>query len=116
MQKEQPSRLRRNPGSARGHGHDAEIELHGQGNQRDVVPPLRLKVPPVKALQQDEGDEEREDEREDGRRLVLEAVIEGPVGHQGVEEIVLDVPPVVRHAPEHPFDTRETGSVVAHHQ
>jgi hypothetical protein len=84
-----------NPGNARGHGDDAEVEFHGQADQGEVCSPFGLQVSIVKALQEHKSDEEREDEVEDGRRLMLETVIEGPVGHQGVEEIILDVPPVV---------------------
>ena len=84
------------------HGDSAEIEFHGQTDQAEVGPAFRLQVPIVETLEEYKRDEEGKDEVENGRRLMLETVIEGPVGHEGIEEIVFDVPPAVCHTPEHP--------------
>ena len=47
--------------------------------------PLRFEIPLVETLQEREGNEEGKDEIKDRRGVVLETVIERPVGHQGVE-------------------------------
>ena len=81
-------------------GAQRAIERVAQANERQVSPALRLQVAVVEALKQHEGDEEGQHEIEDGRGIVLEAVIQGPMGDEGVEEIVLDVPAAVTGPPE----------------
>lgn len=54
---------------------------------------LRFEVPVIEALQEHESDEEGKNEVEDGCGLVFEAVIEGPISDQSVEQIVFDLPP-----------------------
>ena len=54
---------------------------------------LGFEVSQVKALQKDEGDEQGQNEIQDGGGFVFKAVIEGPVGSQGMKQIILNLPP-----------------------
>jgi hypothetical protein len=54
---------------------------------------LGFEVSQVKALQKDKGDEQGQDKVQDGGGFVSKAVIEGPVGCQGVKQVVLNLPP-----------------------
>jgi len=56
---------------------------------------LGFEVSSVKALQKDEGDKQRQDEIHDGGGFVFKAVIEGPVGRQGMKQIILNLPPAM---------------------
>jgi len=60
----------------------------------------RLEVSPPEALEEDEGQKQREHEIDDRRRVVLESVVQAPMGRGGVEAAVLDVPTPVTYAPE----------------
>ena len=61
------------------------MELISQTDQCPMDAPLRFEIPVVETLQEREGNEEGKDEIKDRRGVVLETVIERPVGHQGVE-------------------------------
>jgi hypothetical protein len=61
---------------------------------------LGFEVSQVKALQNNEGDEQGQNEIEDSSRFVSKAVIEGPVGGQGMKQIILNLPPAVTHLPK----------------
>ena len=54
----------------------------------------------MEALEQDVGDEQGEHEVDDRRGVMLETVVERPVFAEGIEEIVLDIPPSVSEAPQ----------------
>lgn len=78
------------------HISDTVVYRSGHGDESGVDPARSfLHVQPVKAGEEDVGDEEDEDEIEDGRGLVVKAVIEAPVLAKGVEDAVLDLPPFV---------------------
>jgi hypothetical protein len=62
--------------------------------------PLRLEVPIIETLKENESNEEGEDKVEDGCGLMLEAVIEGPMSDQGVEQIIFDIPASMSDTPE----------------
>lgn len=47
--------------------------------------PLRFEIPVVETLQEHESNEEGKDEIKDSHGVMLEAVIERPVSHQGVK-------------------------------
>ncbi len=64
--------------------------------------PLRFEISVVETLYEHKSNEEGQDEIKDGRGVMLETVIERPVGHQGVEEIVFNLPATMSHVPEHP--------------
>lgn len=76
------------------------MEFGSQADQGQMDSPLRLEVPVIEALQEHESDEEGKNEVEDCCGLVLEAVIEGPMRGQSVEQIVFDLPPSVSDVPE----------------
>ena len=61
---------------------------------------LGFEVSQVKALQKDESDEQGQNKIEDGGGFVSKAVIEGPVGGQGMKQIVLNLPPAVTDLPK----------------
>lgn len=61
---------------------------------------LGFEVSQVKALQKDESDEQGQNEIEDGGGFVPKAVIEGPVGCQGMKQIILNLPPTVTDLPK----------------
>jgi len=63
-------------------------------------PALGFEVSQVKALQKDESDEQSEDKIQDGGGFVSEAVIEGPVGSQGMKQIILNFPPAMTDLPK----------------
>ena len=58
-----------------------------------------FQIPTPEALQQHVGEEQRQDEVDDRRRIVLEAVVQGPVGAEGVEAVILDIPAIVSRLP-----------------
>ena len=61
---------------------------------------LGFEVSEVKALQKNKGDEQSQNKIEDGGGFVPKAVIEGPVGGQGMKQIILNFPPAVTHLPK----------------
>jgi len=63
-------------------------------------PALGFEVSQVKALQKDEGDKQGQDENQNGGRFVSKAVIEGPVGCQGMKQIILNLPPGMTDSPK----------------
>ena len=70
---------------------ESEIEFGAQ---------LGFEVSVVEALQKHEGDEQGEHEVDDGGGMVFEAVVEGEVGDQDVEQRVLDVPSAMSGKPK----------------
>jgi len=64
--------------------------------------PLRFEIPVVETLQEHESNEEGEDEIKDRRGMMLETVIERPISHQGMEQIVFDLPASMSDVPKHP--------------
>jgi len=63
-------------------------------------PAFGLEVSQVKALQKDEGNEQGQGKVEDGGGLVSKTVIEGPVGGQGMKQIILHLPPGMTDLPK----------------
>jgi hypothetical protein len=61
---------------------------------------LGFEISQVKALQENEGDEQGQNEIEDGSGFVSKTVIEGPVGGQGMKQIILNLPPAVTDLPK----------------
>jgi hypothetical protein len=61
---------------------------------------LGFEVSQVKALQKDEGDEQGQNEIQDGGGFVFKAVIEGPVGSQGMKQIILNLRPAMTDLPK----------------
>ena len=68
---------------------------------------LGFEVSQVKALQKDEGDEQGQNKIQDGGGFVFKAVIEGPVGSQGMKQIILNLPPAMTDLPKKA--SRESG-------
>ena len=62
--------------------------------------PLRFEVRVIETLEEHEGNEEGEDKVEDGCGLMLEAVIEGPMRDEGVEQIIFDIPSSMSDTPD----------------
>ena len=77
------------------------MEFVSQTDQCKMDTPLRFEIPIVEALQEHESNEEGEDEIKDGHRVMLETVIERPISHQGVEQIIFDFPASMSDVPEH---------------
>ena len=77
------------------------MEFVSQTDQGPMDAPLRFEIPVVEALQEHESNEEGEDEVRDRRGVMLETVIERPISHQGVEQIVFDFPASMSDMPEH---------------
>jgi hypothetical protein len=88
------------PGSFQVRHGQAEVDFGNQADERKKPSALRFEVAQVKALDEHEGDEEYEEEVDDGVRMVLEAMVEGPVGGQLVEGAVFDIPASVAGGPE----------------
>ncbi len=61
---------------------------------------LGFEVSQVKALQKDEGDEQGQNEIQDGGGFVFKAMIEGPIGRQGMKQIILNFPPAMADLPK----------------
>jgi hypothetical protein len=61
---------------------------------------LGFEVSEIKALQKDEGDKQSQDEIQDGDGFVFKAMIKGPVGSQGMEQIILNLPPAMADLPK----------------
>ena len=61
---------------------------------------LGFEVSQVKALQKHEGDKQSQDEIEDGSGVVFKAVIERPVGRQGMKQIIFNLPPGMADLPK----------------
>ena len=61
---------------------------------------LGFEVSQVKALQEDEGDEQGQNKIHDGGGFVSKAVIEGPVGRQAMKQIILNLPPAMTDLPK----------------
>ena len=61
---------------------------------------LGFEVSQVKALPKDEGDEQSQDRIQDGGGFVFKAVIERPVGRQGMKQVILNLPPAVADLPK----------------
>ena len=59
-----------------------------------------FKVSQVKALQKHESDKQSQDEIEDGGGFVFKAMVEGPVGRQGMKQVILNLPPGMPDLPE----------------
>lgn len=78
------------------------MEFVRQTDQGQMDAPLRFEIPVVETLQEHESNEEGEDEIKDRRGVMLEAMIERPVSHQGVEQIVFDLPASMSDVPEQP--------------
>lgn len=57
-----------------------------------MVAALRLKVSQVEALQQDKGDKESQDKIDDSGGIMFETVIQSPMGGEGVEGIIFNIP------------------------
>jgi len=76
------------------------MQFRGQADQGQMDSPLRLEVAVIETLQEHESNEEGQNEVEDGRGLMLEAVIEGPISDESVEQIVFDFPPSMGDVPE----------------
>ncbi len=68
---------------------------------------LGFEVSQVKTLQKHEGDKQSQDKIEDGGGFVFKAMIEGPVGRQGMKQIILDLPPAMADLPKEA--SRESG-------
>ena len=81
------------------HG-QAEVDFGNQADERKKPSALGFEVAQEKALDEHEGDEEDEQEVDDGVGMVLEAMVEGPVGGQLVEGAVFDIPASVAGGPE----------------
>src|SRR4030067_734286 len=77
------------------------MEFISQADQGQMNAPLRLEVPVVETLQEHKGNEEGKDEIKDRRGVMLETVIERPISHPGVEQIVFDLPASMSDVPEH---------------
>ena len=77
------------------------MEFVSQTDQGQMDAPLRFEIPVVETLHEHESNEEGEDEIKDGRGVMLETVIERPISHQGVEQIVFDLPASMSDVPEH---------------
>ncbi len=75
-------------------------QFSGQADQREMITQRRLEIALPEALQQNEGQKQREHEIDDRRRFVFEDVIQAPMGRRGVEAVVLDVPAPVARSPE----------------
>jgi len=76
------------------------MEFVRQTDQGQMDAPLRFKIPIVETLHEHESNEEGEDEIKDRRGVMFETVIERPIRHQGVEQIVFDLPATMRDVPE----------------
>jgi len=61
---------------------------------------LGFEVSKVETLQKNEGDEQGQNKIQDSGGLMLKTVIEGPVGRQGMKQIVLNLPPAVSDFPK----------------
>ena len=77
------------------------MEFVSQTDQGPMDAPLRFEIPVVEALQEHESNEQGEDEIKDRRGVMLETVIERPISHQGVEQIVFDLPASMSDVAEH---------------
>src|SRR4030067_1444407 len=77
------------------------MEFVSQTDQCQMDAPLRFEIPVVETLHKHKSNEEGKDEIKDRRRVMLEAVIERPISHQGVEQIVFDLPASMSDVPEH---------------
>ena len=78
------------------------MEFVSQPDQCQMDAPLRFEIPVIETLQEHESNEEGEDEIKDRRGVMLETVIERPISHQGVEQIVFDLPASMSDVPEQP--------------
>jgi hypothetical protein len=61
---------------------------------------LGFEVSQVKALQKNEGDEQGQNKIQDGGGFVSKAVIERPIGCQGMKQIIPNLPPAVTDLPK----------------
>ena len=77
------------------------MKFVSQADQGPMTAPLRFEIPVVEALQEHESNEKGKDKIKNGHRVMLETVIERPISHQGVEQIVFDLPASMSDVPEH---------------
>jgi hypothetical protein len=61
---------------------------------------LEFEVSQVKALQEDKGDEQGQNKIHDCGGFVAKAVIEGPVAHEGMKQIILSLPAGMADSPK----------------
>ena len=61
---------------------------------------LGFEVASVKALQKHKGDEQGQNEIHNGGGFVSKAVIQRPVGCQGMKQIIFNLPPAVADLPK----------------
>ena len=76
------------------------MQFRGQADQGQMDSSVRFEVPVIETLKEHESNEEGEDEVEDGCGLMFEAVIEGPISDESMEQIVFDFPPSMSNMPE----------------
>jgi len=76
-------------------GVNAHQDLSGQGDEREAAPERLLEVEAEEAGDGDVGDKKGKQEVDDGDGVVVKAVVQGPVGRQGVEDWILQFPAVM---------------------
>ncbi len=95
----------------------SRVEFGGQADQRETITKGRLEVPSPEALQENEGQKQREHEIDDCRRFVLEDMIQAPMGRGAVEAAILDVPtPVACRQNDRADNCRRLNVVAQYHE
>ena len=88
------------PRGAPAAGCQAKMQFVPDSYEAEPRPERRLQVALIERLNQHKDNEEGQDKVHDRLGSVLVAVIQRPVRHEGVEEIILDVPSAMARPPE----------------